>query len=312
VKSGLLVAAAAGVILNIALGVRDIAGRLGVVAPRLDGALLGDEAADGGGFARRLLAPTLPLDVFIVVVLAVLVRAESYSAIATGLALAAIGAVVVIPALGGELVLWSHEAERASHEDEAALLPRLQRVGIHADEIWFCRTPIVTFWRPQLLTPSLVVGRRVLLWEKLRGVPVPRAAGIALGPVARFWPWALWPLGIGALFRASDPSSALPWWIFGSVAGLITLAAAPDLLRMYFVNAAMRTDAAAREAIRGRLDVGAIEVALVAARGSGWFTHAGTRLTWAGAVTRARRAGRRAGLDDKVIDAMANEVLGQG
>jgi hypothetical protein len=119
-------------------------------------------------------------------------------------------------------------------------------------------------------------------------------------------------LGIGALFRASDPSSALPWWIFGSVAGLITLAAAPDLLRMYFVNAAMRTDAAAREAIRGRLDVGAIEVALVAARGSGWFTHAGTRLTWAGAVTRARRAGRRAGLDDKVIDAMANEVLGQG
>ncbi|MCA1832000.1 MAG: hypothetical protein LC750_04550 [Actinobacteria bacterium] len=298
-RAAIVTAACAGVVANVGLGLRlmTVRARANVAPPG------GDET----GVARRVLAPMAPPAAFICVSIAVLWRPETYSAVAAGLLLTSAAAALVIPPLATGLLFWSHAAERASRDEETAWLPQLQRLGSPVDEVWVSKTPVVAYWRAQLLCPALVVGHRLLLWHRMRTMGPETVGGIALGRPGMFWPWALFPLAVGALRRAADPTSALPWWLFGAAGGLIALTALPSFITSRRTRAAIRSDASVPHAIQGLLEIGAIESELVASRGGGRLTDFGIDWVSERAIRRARRAASRAQLPDETLEQMLNE-----
>ncbi len=244
----------------------------------------------------KLLLVLAPIGAFALLPFVTRLLAATYDSVVIGLLFTAAATAMVLPALCGELLLWSHGLKRA-HPDEAFEL-ELRAAGFDRSAVWVSETPIVAFWRRPLLTPALVVGEHIALWnEVLRLTPAERAGLAAAAPGARFAPLALWPLAAAALTKAADRSSVMPWWPFLAVAAVVVVSAAAETRR------GRRTPlppAGEPGIVRGALAYGLIQARIASARGHPsceW----GARAAWPYVLRKAEDLARSAGLPASVV-----------
>lgn len=263
-------------------------------------------------FPKMLLLAPVPLALFSIVALVILQRAQTYGEAIIGLLLSSVAMSMVLPPLTAGLLLWSHGIERIPRAEEIEILAAVHRSGLHVREVWMSRVPIVTFWRPSLVTPSLVVGTKLLVWTRARRLDRRLLGGLAYSPSALFWPYAMWPLVAAAGFRITDATSVVPWWLFLAATTLIAAPLGASLLTWRRIWSAARTDAGTPNAIRGMLVLGLVQSKLIGARGPGTVPQVVAAAGWDRTLRRADRLARIAlqsprFVDEAVAEAMARE-----
>jgi hypothetical protein len=260
-----------------------------------------DHDVYGEGFSRALLLPAIPVAVFVALTGWVGAR-SGFEATVVGQLLVTAIMTFVLPGIAGQLLIWAHRPVRLDRKREGAIIERLRRAGTYANEVWVCDSPIAVFWRGNVLSPAIIVGQRILLWQGTLRIPPSEMGGLALtGPSARFWGWALLPFASALYVRAVDETSIVPWWPFIVVAAIITAAATPTLLAASRLRRNLRTDSGAREIVTGAVKFGLLESWLAAHRGSGVVAASSAAATWIRTARKCLGACRLSGIDPEIV-----------